>query len=144
MAVLSLRVLPALTPGAALLAPALWLPLLAAPMNKCVVRAKVMQVRGSKVKGHTLLKRNPKGRLHHDLSLVFHRCLFLGKLEHFGRHSSGFFGKKIFTWLLLLFPSSSGLFSAAVSPPRATSSSSSPGVLFLPISAHLNNLPCTD
>lgn len=28
---------------------------------------KVMQVRGSKVKGHTLLKRNPKGRLHHDL-----------------------------------------------------------------------------
>ena len=28
---------------------------------------KVMQVRGSKVKGHTLLKRNPKGRPHHDL-----------------------------------------------------------------------------
>lgn len=58
---------------------------------------KVMQVRGSKVKGHTLLKRNPKGRLHHDLSLVFQRCLSLGKLEHFGRHSSSFFGKKIFT-----------------------------------------------
>lgn len=58
---------------------------------------KVMQVRGSKVKGHTLLKRNPKGRLHQDLSLVFQRCLSLGKLEHFGRHSSSFFGKKIFT-----------------------------------------------
>lgn len=26
-----------------------------------------MQVKGSKVKGHTLLKRNPKGRLHQDL-----------------------------------------------------------------------------
>lgn len=58
---------------------------------------KVMQVRGSKVKGHTLLKRNPKGRLHQDLSLVFQRCLSFGKLEHFGRHSSSFFGKKIFT-----------------------------------------------
>ena len=45
---------------------------------------KVMHVRGSKVKGHTLLKRNPKGRLHHNLSLVFQRCLSLGKLEHFG------------------------------------------------------------
>lgn len=60
-------------------------------------KTKVMQVRGSKVKGHTLLKRNPKGRLHHDLSLVFQRCLSFGKLEHFGRHSSSFFGKKIFT-----------------------------------------------
>lgn len=28
---------------------------------------KVMQVKGSKVKGHTLLKRNPKGRLQQDL-----------------------------------------------------------------------------
>lgn len=41
-------------------------------------------------------------------SLVFQRCLSLGKLEHFGRHSSSFFGKKIFTWLPLLFPWSSG------------------------------------
>ena len=40
---------------------------------------------GSKVKGHTLLlKRNPKGWLHHDLSLLFQRCLSLGKLEHVG------------------------------------------------------------
>lgn len=38
---------------------------------------------------------------------MFQRCLSLGKLEHFGRHSSSFFGKKIFTWLLLLFPWSS-------------------------------------
>lgn len=38
---------------------------------------------------------------------MFQRCLSFGKLEHFGRHSSSFFGKKIFTWLPLLFPWSS-------------------------------------
>lgn len=38
----------------------------------------------------------PKNR-NLSTSLVFQRCLSLGKLEHFGRHSSSFFGKKIFT-----------------------------------------------
>lgn len=41
-----------------------------------------------KVKGHTLLKRNPERLLHHDLSLVFQPGLSLGRLEHIGRHSS--------------------------------------------------------
>lgn len=41
-----------------------------------------------KVKGHTLLKRNPERLLHHDLSFVFQLCLSLGRLEHEGRHSS--------------------------------------------------------
>lgn len=31
------------------------------------------------------------------VSLMFQKCLSLGKLEHFGRHSSSFVSKKIFT-----------------------------------------------
>lgn len=52
---------------------------------------------GIKGEGSHIIKKKSKGALHPHLSLVFQRCLSLGKLEHFGRHSSSFFGKKIFT-----------------------------------------------
>lgn len=56
---------------------------------------KAMQVRSSRVKGHTLLKRNPEGQLHHDLLFVSQPCLSLdNKLEHFGRHSGSFLIKR--------------------------------------------------